>query len=236
MKTIIISALCLLCMPIHDANAAARTLKTHHGNCTGQNTTYSVKYWVDLNDDNKADYTVTVWCNFEVSVDKLTIVSGDWREDWSSWNVQVNYAGITPTGKAYYNLTYKDNVTNSSIGSEVKDSNDAVATVAWWAAIVHRGPVDFQSEIDGETQPLIDLIRSEDGVSIFSFHAFQSGVHKIEIETMDSTGHETVRVFIVVADDTSTVRMQINEMVIGRIAGISIWRPSKRVDWAGFDD
>lgn len=35
-------------------------LKTDAGNCVGKNTTFRERHWVDLDNDGKADYTVTV--------------------------------------------------------------------------------------------------------------------------------------------------------------------------------
>lgn len=167
-----------------------KVLKTEPGNCVGKNTTFKEKHWIDLDNDDKADYAVTIWCNLKVSVEPLGLVSGSWPSSPDSWTAILQYQTVSQNGSYHYAFIYRDKSTNAVIGSEVLDSLDPTsAKVAFYSSLPmvptvtnrdNQAPVGIISDVNQD-------------VTTFTFEAYEPGLYRVTIHLRREDGEETKR-------------------------------------------
>lgn len=166
-------------------------LKTETGNCVGKNTTFKERHWVDLDNDGKADYTVTVWCNKAVSTNPVGLVSGSWPTSHDSWTANLEYQTVSQDGRYHYAFIYRDKATNAVIGSEVLDSLDPTSStaVAFYSSIPMIPTVS-----DRENQaPMLTISDVGKGLTSLTFEAYEQGLYTVTVRLRRENGDEVER-------------------------------------------
>jgi hypothetical protein len=166
-------------------------LKTENGNCAGTNTTFRERHWVDLDNDGKADHTVTVWCNKAVSTNPVGLVSGSWPTSHDSWTANLEYQTVSQDGRYHYAFIYRDNATHAVIGSEVLDSLDPTssAAVAFYSSLPMIPTVS-----DRENQAPVGMISDVDkSLTTLTFEAYEQGLYTVTVRLRRENGDEVER-------------------------------------------
>lgn len=166
-------------------------LKTETGNCVGINTTFKERHWVDLDNDGKADYTVTVWCDKAVSTNPVGLVSGSWPTSHDSWTANLEYQTVSQDGRYHYAFIYRDKATNAVIGSEVLDSLDPTSStaVAFYSSIPMIPTVS-----DRENQaPMLTISDVDRGLTNLTFEAYEQGLYTVTVRLRRENGDEFER-------------------------------------------
>ena len=176
---------------VHADPDKGKVLKTETGNCVGKNTTFRERHWVDLDNDGKADYTVTVWCNKAVSTNPVGLVSGSWPTSHDSWTSNLEYQTVSQDGRYHYAFIYRDKATNAVIGSEVLDSLDPTssAAVAFYSSIPMIPTVS-----DRENQaPVLTISDVDKGLTSLTFEAYEQGLYTVTVRLRRENGDEFER-------------------------------------------
>ena len=239
-KTGVVRAAMLLAFALVASSTAycdvAKVLKTVSGNCGGGDN-FKKKYYVDVDNDNKADHLVIVWCNNKVTVTKPVVVSGDWRTNWNSWYETSNYALLSSLGKPHFSATFYDNITNVSLGSIVQDSTADTAVVTWWSATMISTDIssDQLAEKMREEQPRIEIRNEDDDNDAIEFDAFGKGQHEIRITWTRPNGTQVRSTRFVIADGLAKISLLVPRLEGVLITHVTIVRPEHRVDSGDFN-
>lgn len=139
MKSIlfIASTLCLFVATAQEAHAGATVIKTVEGNCDKQPPgveRFKTKYYIDADDDGKADYLRVVWCDGKTTMTK-PIVIGTNNLDANHTILFADY-GNTHLGdeKVWFEGPVK-NEAGQTVGGAVKDSTSIECSVTFFSQI-----------------------------------------------------------------------------------------------------
>lgn len=204
-----------------------KVVKVETGACTGSSTTFKKKEWVDLNDDDKADFTVTKWCNDKVTVGKAAIVSGTWPSDWRT---ELDYHTVATNGAHHFRFIYRDVATNLILGTESIDSiNPSVASMVFYSHIKVKpnvsDPLNQEPEASIETATPAGLSTE---IAQLSFETYEPGDHSITVTLREHVNSQWQVTFMVNVDGAGKVTVPYNVPEGSKIVGFSIGRPGPR--------
>lgn len=225
MKTYVIVLVMLACsVSLMHAETTGKVVKSEQGNCTGKNTTFKEKHWVDLDNDDKADYTVTTWCNGKVSVTPLGLVSGRWPESHDSWTASLVNQSTSQAGGLQYAFVYRDKSSDAVIGSEVLDTIDPTsAKVAFYTSVLMAPTVT-----DPDNQEPVGIITDNDPrTTSFTFEAYEQGLYRITVHLRSEDGGETVRDLELFVNQAGQMTLPYELRSGETVYGFTLHRPNR---------
>lgn len=227
MKTLVLMIAAALFVAVDVSAATATVIKVQTGNCSGSNTTFKKKEWVDLNDDGKADYIVTTWCNNNVSVGKALIVSGTWP---SNWTAEMDYHTVASNGAHHFRFTYKDVVNNTTLGTETTDSTSpGTASMVFYSFIYAKPTVSdpLNQEPAGSVE-IPTQVELSPAVAKLNFESYESGNHEVTVTIRENGNRDRQVKLAVNVGGAGRVTVPFIVPEGATVMGFTITRPGER--------